>query len=351
VRVTGPSTDRLVTGIATTGNGVFGIGVDRQTGLRITGVTTTGDVGGGVDVEQSSDVTIADLTAADEPAGVFTHVNSTNIVLDRLRSTGGRRAVLVEKTTHQLTVQDSTISGSTVAAVSAGGTDVALRDVAVTGSRAGLRVERGANGVTATRLTVTGGQDGVVASPGTARLVLQDLNADGVSDDAVRSSSPDARIIGGRITGGATGIAVDAATTISGTSINLVDEGIRTYSPGLVHADDVDVNAASVGINTATGSPFLLTRSRVHALESVRGTVNAEGVNDLSLPPLNLLAAIGIPLVLLAVMLQVVAAFRARRFGGDARRTPPTLTPAGATASSSTKSVRPAVQRDPVHAA
>lgn len=354
VRVTGPSTDRPVTGVATSGNGTFGIGVDRQTGLQITGVTTSGDVGGGVDIEQSSDVTIADLTTADEPAGVFTHVNSTNIVLDRLRSTGSRRAVLVEKTTHQLTVQDSTISGATVAAVSAGGTDVALRDVAVTGSRSGLRVERGANGVTATRLTVSGGQDGVVASPGTARLVLQDLSADGVSGDAVRSSSPDARIIGGRITGGSTGIAVDAPTTISGTSINLVDQGIRTYSPGLVHADDIDVNAASVGINTAVGSPFLLTRSRVHALESVRGTVNAEGVNDLSLPPLNLLAAIGIPLVLLAVMLQVVAALRARRFGGDARRAPPTLNPAvstASTASPSAKTVRPAGRGGPVHAA
>jgi hypothetical protein len=297
-------------------------------------------------------VTIADLTVVNEPAGVFTHVNSTNIVLDRLRSTGGRRAVLIEKTTHQLTMQDSTIVGAAVAAVSAGGTDVALRDITVTDSQAGLRVERGANGVTATRLTVTGGQDGVVASPGTARLVLQDLRADGVSDDAVRSSSPDARIVGGRIAGGATGIAVDAATTISGTSIALVDEGIRTYSPVLVHADDVDVNAASVGINTAAGSPFLLTGSRVHALEAVRGTLDAQGTNDLSLPPLNLLAAIGVPLVLLAVVLQGVAALRGRRFGGDARRTPPTLGSAAPTGSASpAKSVRPALHGGHAHAA
>ena len=91
-----------------------------------------------------------------------------------------------------------------------------------------------------------------------------------------------------------------------------------------MHADDVDVDAVSVGIDTGEQSPVLLTRSHVHALEAVRGdALTAEGTNDLSLPPLNLLGAIGIPLVLLAVALQVIAALRGRRFGGDARRTPP----------------------------
>ena len=97
-----------------------------------------------------------------------------------------------------------------------------------------------------------------------------------------------------------------------------------------MHADDVDVNAVSVGIDTGDAGPFLLTRSQVHALEAVRGTLTAEGTNDLSLPPLNLLGAIGIPLVLLAVSLQVFAALRSRRYGGDARRTPPALRGASA---------------------
>jgi hypothetical protein len=325
VKVTGPSTDRPVTGVTTRGNGAFGIGVDRQTGLAVTDVTTAGDAGGGLELEQSSRVTVTGLTTVDEPVGVFTHVNNTDITLDRLTSTGGRRAVLVEKTTRRLTVQDSTVARATVAGLEIGGTEVTLRDVAVTDSRTGVRVERGADGVTATRLTLTGGQDGVVATPGTARLLLQDLRADGVADDAVRSASPDARIVGGRITGGSTGVAVDAATTISGTSIGLVDQGIRTSSPGLVRADDIEVNAVSVGINSGTGSPLLLTGSRVHALEAVRGTVDAPGGNDLSLPPLNLLGAIGMPLVLLAVVLQGVAVVRGRRYGGDLRRSPPTL--------------------------
>lgn len=341
VHVVGPSTDRAVTGVTTTGNGAYGVGIDRQTGLRLTGVTTAANDGGGVDVSQSSGVTMTDLTTADEPVGVFTHVNSSDIVLDRLTSVNGRRGVLVEKTTRELTVQDSTFAGATVAGVAVGGTGVDLRDLSVSGSRAGVRVERGAADVTATRLTVTGGEDGVVAGPGTSRLLLQDLRVDGVARNAVRSSSPDARIQGGRISGGSTGIDVDAATTISGTSIGLVDEGIRTYSPGLVHADDVDVNAASVGINTAAGSPFLLTRSRVHALEAVRGTLDAQGTNDLSLPPLNLLGAIGIPVVLLAVALQTVAALRGRRFGGNTRRTPPVLATTTATATASSTGAEP----------
>jgi hypothetical protein len=158
----------------------------------------------------------------------------------------------------------------------------------------------------------------------------------------VRSSSPDARIVGGRITGGSTGITVDAPTTISGMEIGLVDQGIRSQSPGLVHADDIVVNAVSVGINAANGSPFLLTGSHIHALESVRGALNTQGPNDVSLPPLNLLGAIGLPLVLIAVALQVVAALRGRRFGGDARPTPPARP---------TASDGPARQHTPVPAA
>ena len=140
-----------------------------------------------------------------------------------------------------------------------------------------MRVERGAHGVTAERLTLAGGLDGVVASP---ERTGWSCRTSGRTACATTRCARPARTPGSsaaRITGGATGIALDAATTISGTSIGLVDQGIRTQSPSLVHADDIDVSAVSVGINTAAGSPFLLTRSRVHALESVRGTLNAEG--------------------------------------------------------------------------
>jgi hypothetical protein len=91
----------------------------------------------------------------------------------------------------------------------------------------------------------------------------------------------------------------------------------------LVDADGVDVNAIAVGINIAPGSPFLLTGSRVHALEAVRGELSQQGANDLSLPPLNLLGAIGIPLILLAIVLEGVHTVRQRRAGSVAPRWQP----------------------------
>ena len=94
-------------------------------------------------------------------------------------------------------------------------------------------------------------------------MVLHNLHAYGVENDAVRTFSPDARILGGTITGATTGITAGAATTISGTTITLVNTGIRARSTGLVHAEGVDVDATAVGIDVAPGSPFLLTGSGV----------------------------------------------------------------------------------------
>jgi hypothetical protein len=226
-----------------------------------------------------------------------------------------------------MTMQASSITGAAVAGVSVGGTDVTLGGLALNDSRTALRVERGANGLMTTGLTITGGQDGVVAAAGTGGVVLQDMTVDGVINDAVRSSSQALRVVGGRITGGATGIAIDAPTTITGTWIGLADQGIRTTSTGSVRADNLDVNTVSVGINVEKGSDVLLTGSRVHALEAVRGTLQEQGLNDMSLPPLNFLGAIGIPLVVIALTLQAFAAWRGRRFGDDVRRPVPLLDP------------------------
>jgi hypothetical protein len=69
-----------------------------------------------------------------------------------------------------------------------------------------------------------------------------------------------------------------------------------------------------------------LTNSRVHALEAVRGPLDADDKgNDLSLPALNLLGAIGVPLVILALILEALHSMRQRRYGGANRHVPPTL--------------------------
>ncbi|TQM38307.1 right-handed parallel beta-helix repeat-containing protein [Pseudonocardia cypriaca] len=329
VVVAGESTDRPVTGITTKGNGGYGVVVVGQTRGQLADIDTTGDQSGGLRINRSTDVHVTDLTATDQPAGVYVHVSSARIVLDHLRTSGGRRGVVIEKSTDGLELRDSKIDGARVAGVGIGGKHVLLSGVQVSDSRAAVRVERGAEGIRLAGLVLDGGRDGVVATAGTTGVVIADLLARNVASDAVRSASADAEIIGGRITGGATGIDVAAATTISGVTIDGAAEGIHSRSSDLVRADEVSVDALNLGVNALPGSRFHLTGSSVHALEALRGPIQQHGTNDLSLPPLNLLSAIGVPLILLAIVLEQVHATRQRRAGIRRRRLPPV--PVGAT--------------------
>jgi hypothetical protein len=329
VFVTGESTERPVTGIATKGNGGFGVAVVGQNNVRVNGVVAEGDGAGGLRLARSTAPVVTDFTGTDEPIGVLAHAGSTKIGLDQLRIAGGKRGVVIDKSVTGVDLKGTTIESTDVVAVGIAGHEVVMTDVAVKDSGTGLRIERGAIGITATGLKVTGGKDGVIATPGTTKLVLQDFVADGVSSTAIRTFTPDAQITGGRITGSNTGIDTGAATTITGTTITQVDEGIRARSTDLVHADNVDINAFTAGINVTEGSPFILTGSRVDALEAVHGVVQQQGLNELSLPPLNLLGAIGVPLIILALILEQIQAFRQRSLGITRRRLPPSL-PAGA---------------------
>jgi hypothetical protein len=325
VLVGGESTDRALTGLSTSGNGLFGLAVVGQRGTRISGVTTSSDRAGGLRLSRSADVVVTDFTATDQPMGVFTHVHSTGIVIDRMRATGGRRAVVIEKSTEGIEVKAATIEGVRVAGVAAGGKVVQLTDLQVVDSKAGVRVERGAADVQITGLRVSGGQDGIVAAAGTSGVVVSDLTAEHVGADAVRTASTGTRVVGGRISGGSTGIDVAAATTITGTTIVAAQEGIRSRSPEPVRAETIAVDTTNLGVNVAAGSPFVLADSTVHALEAVRGPIVYQGANDVSLPPLNLLSAIGMPLVVLAVLLELGHAIRQHKTGGSTRRKPPPL--------------------------
>jgi hypothetical protein len=326
VQVSGPSTDRVITGITTTGNKQFGVAVISQNAPQIKGITTQADGVGGLQLAGDKAPVVSDFAAVDQPIGILTHVSSSQVTLSGLRISGGGRGLTVEKTTDGLALSGSTIEHAQTG-ISVGGRNVELRDVLIGESQSGLRVERGAGNVTATGLNVTGGQDGVVIVPGTTGVVLRDSVIDGPSGAGVRTSGPGAQILGGRISGTTTGIDAEAATTINGTEITGVNVGIRARSTDLVAAGDVDVSAVTSGINVQEGSPFVLTDSRVDALEAVNGQAQYQGLNDLSLPPLNVLGVIGIPVVLLALLLDQVQRFRQRRRGGELRRMPPMLQP------------------------
>jgi hypothetical protein len=326
VLVNGDRSGRTITGVATAGNGDYGISVVEQTGTHITGVTTSADASGGLQLARSTDIVVTDFTATDQRAGVSTSPFSSNIVLDGVHTSGGNRGIVIDKSSHGVEIKNSTIENAEIDGVSVAAKQVVLTDVQVHGAHTGVKFERDAHDVQLNRVAVHGGRDAVVASAGTTGLVVTDLTAQGVESAGIRTASRDTRVVGGRITGGTTGIDATAAATVSNTMIDQAETGIRSRSMDPVVVTGVTIDALDVGVDAGTGSPFVLADSRVHALQSARGDIVYQGANDLSLPPLNVLSAIGIPMVALAVALELVHLLRQKRFGmRSARRRPPTI--------------------------
>ena len=295
---------------------------------RSSDLTLSGDQAGGLELNRTTDSKVHNVTTTDEPNGVFLHVNSANVLLDAMTITGGRTGIVAEKTTKSLHVTGSTIDNAHVAGMAIGGHDTLLDGLTVKDSRTGVRVERGAGGVTANKLSLIGGDDGLVTSGGTSGIVVNDLTTDGV-DNALRNLSSGMQITGGTIRGGRTGMDLQAGTTVNGIQIGLTTTGIRARAAEPIALDAVSVDAVSVGVESQPGSAVTLRDSSVHALEAVRGTVTLLGHTDLSLPPLNLLGAIGLPLIVLAVFLEVMHLLRSRRVGPTRRMLPPPI-PVGA---------------------
>ncbi len=327
--VGGETTDRPITGLTTLTNKLYGLVVTEQKGIQVGAISTEGDEAGGLRLNQAVDVTVTDFSATDQPIGIFTHVGSTGLVLDNIRTSGGRRGVVVEKSTTNLELRNSTIEGSRVAGVNIGGKEIRVNNVQIADAKSAVRIERGSGHIELAALTLDGGRDGIVTSPGASDIKITDLTANDVADNAIRNASPGATISGGSINGGDTGIVLDTATTITAVAINGSREGIHSRSPEMVRAENVAIEATELGLNVAPGTPFTLANSSVHALEAVRGVFVAEGTNNISLPPLNLLAAMGVPLILLAIVLEQVHSFRQRRVGGNRRHLPPAI-PVGA---------------------
>jgi hypothetical protein len=325
VLVTGPTVDRPITGITASGNAAFGVALLGQTGSTIDGVTTVANKVGGIRVSWSTDIDLRSVTTNNDPIGVYTHVGSAGIELEKVHLIGARRGLQVEKTTRDLTITDSTIERASITGVAIGGHEVTLDKLTVNDSATGVRVERGAGDVIAQGLNVSGGDDGFVALTATKGIVLRNLTVDGASRAALRTFSTDLQLVNGRLTGSSTGIDAGAATVITATTIGGVDEGIRARSTDAIKVTDADVSALTVGINAAPGSPISLVNSRVDALEAIRGNVQQVGANHLSLPPLNLLGAIGVPLILVALILEQVQVYRQGGVRRASRRVPPTV--------------------------
>jgi len=322
VLVSGDPGSRPIAGISTTGNKGYGVSVSGQKGVEVRDLTLSGDQAGGLELNRVTESKVRNVTTTDEPNGVFLHVNSLNVQLDAMTITGGRSGIVAEKTTKGLQVTGSTIDGARVSGFAIGGKGTQIDGLTVKNSRTGVRVERGAGDVSASNMTLVGGDDGLVTSGGTTGIVVKNLITDGV-DNALRNLSSGMQITGGTIRGGRTGMDLQAGTTVNGMQVGLTTTGIRARAAEPIALDGVTVDAVSVGVESQPGSAVTLRDSSVHALEAVRGQVTLLANNDLSLPPLNLLGAIGLPLILLAVVLEVAHLLRSRRFGATRRALPP----------------------------
>jgi hypothetical protein len=304
VVVSGAATDRPITGIATRGNRAYGVTVTGQTHTEIGPLTLANDQAGGLEIDHVADSTLHDITALDTPIGVYLHGNSTNSTLDTLSINGARTGVLVEKTTTTMHLTRSTIERAHLAGIVYEGHDGLIAAVTVKDSATAVHVQPRSGPVTIDGLRVVGGTDGIVTSTGAPAVLLKNLSTEAVANDAVRNLAPGMLIDGGHIRGGHTGMDLRAETRVTGTQIDLTATGI-TISAGVpVTLGDVRVDAEAVGIAAEPGSTVQLSNSQVHGLEAIRGDVSQQGPNDLSLPPLSVLGAIGLPLILMAILLE-----------------------------------------------
>ena len=304
VVVSGAATGRPVTGITTAGNRAYGVAVTGQNHIEIGHLTLTDDQAGGLDIDRVTDSTLHDITIADTPVGVYLHGNSAHPALDALSVSGARVGVLVEKTTTAVRLTHSTINRARLAGIAYEGRDGVISAVTVTDSATAVRVEPRSSAVTIDGLHVVGGVDGIVTSTGAPEVVVRNLSADSVSNDAIRNLAPGTLIDGGRIRGGHTGMDLRAATQVTGTQIEFAATGISVATGVPVMLRNVRVDAQAVGIAAEPGSSVLLNNSRVHSLEAIRGDVEQRGRNDLSLPPISVLGTIGLPLILAAILLE-----------------------------------------------
>ncbi len=304
VLVAGESSDRPITGITTIGNRSYGVSVSGQSHTEISNLALSGDQVGGLELNNVSDSRVHHIVATDEPIGVFLHVNSTNLALDTVAVSGGHTGVRIDKTTVGVRFTDSTIQNAHLVGMAYDGRDGLLEGLTVSDCSTAVRVNRGLGLLTIDKLRISGGEDGLVTSRDTPGILVRDLSVDGVGNDAIRNESPGMQIIGGLIRGGHTGMDLWAATTITGMQIRSASIGVRAGAAGPIVLDDVTINAEAVGVAAEPGSAVTLHNSSARAQRAIRGDVHLSGVNDVNLPPLNLLGVIGLPLILLALVLE-----------------------------------------------
>ncbi|HEX4360466.1 MAG TPA: right-handed parallel beta-helix repeat-containing protein [Pseudonocardia sp.] len=314
VLVSGAGTNRVITGISTVANAAFGIAVVRQVRPQITGVTGKSDQGGGLRLTGTIGAVVSNATFTGEQVGVLINGTNDKSQLTNVRVRGGHDGIVLTHAVTGASITASNVENPVGTGVKISGGDTQVRSLSVIGAAAAVRISPTAHGVNVVDSSISGGGDGFLIARGAQGVILTNPTIQGPSRNGVKTASANARIIGGRIIGGATGINARAATTVSGTAITNAGDGVRTSPGGGVAADHIDVLGGNVGVKVEPNTTITVTDSRIRSRDSLRGTVTLVGDNVVSPPPFNWIAALGVLFVLLALVLETTAAGRLRGY-------------------------------------
>ena len=315
VLVTGAVAGRSLSGVNAHGNGDFGAAVVRQTGLQVTGLSTLENRSGGLRLTGCRACAVTGTISGREPIGLLFDGGSSQITVNNPRVHGAARGVVLSHGVTDVDIRGLSVDQSSTVGVAVAATGVQLRGIVVSNSTTAVKVSGSAARVTLTGPTVTGGRDGIVIAGGASAVTLRDVEVRGVRHVGVIVSSPGVVIAGGQIDGGSTGINARAPTTIEGTSVSRVGEGIHVARGVTVHGTRIDVVATHSGIKVDSDGQFVLTNSRVRAHESLRGQVVPRETNAISPPPFPWLGGIGVMLIGMAVLLELLRSIMQWRTG------------------------------------
>ena len=326
VLVTGPPTDRPITAISASGNKLFGVALLGQNKAQVNGISTAGNTVGGLRISFSTEVGVRDFSSTDDAIGVYTHVGSGQLTMDRMKIVGSRRGLQIEKTTRGLVMSASTIERSSIAGVSIGGHEIQLNEVTVNDSGTGVRVERGAGDVVADRLALNGGQDGVVALSATKNVVLRNIAADGVDQRLDPHLQP--RPAGHRAAGSAAAPPASTPAPRRRSTGPRSPRSTRGCGPGPGRSCTSTASTSRPSRPGSTRPPAARSSSPTPGSTRWRrcaGRCSWRASTSSACRRSTCSGAIGVPLILLALVLEQVQAVRQRGFRGPRRRVPPTL--------------------------
>lgn len=304
---------RTVHGVTARRNQGFGVTATGTPRLALTGTRTARNGKGGVLLDDCGGCLLKNPGAADEPVAVHvTGPGSVDVRVLDAHVRGGTTGIRVAPTTRRVSVENAQVDGATTG-LALSGAGVGARGGRWRPVKTGALLYGKATGVHLTGVTVQGGATGVRATRTATGARLTDVTVTGVSGPAISSASPGLTVIGGRISGAATGLALRANATLTGTHVAQVARGLRATMRAGVAADRLDVAAADTGVAAAEGARVTLTGSRVRAPVALDGDVELRAGNTIIPTSFPWLGVVAIGVLMSALLLHTVHRVRQGR--------------------------------------